>query len=469
MTASGNDIITTRRPARGRRAGDPFDTSHIVCEAAERQYLAAVLDLFDVDPARVRDLVGMLAPAMFRADGCGDVFIAVRDVVAGIARPTRADVLAALRRQAASLGIDQHDDPLRHLVHDLAADSIGPGPQAGRLAADAAGEILEAHRRRQGIELAAGYVMRLRDGAATGDDLAALARELDAVRAVAANANKPITFVDAVDAWARHDRAPTVRTLLQPFDDATEGGLPIGGLTAFVAPPQIGKSAMALQLAVGAMLADPDLPTTYGMGEMTPQALARRAACVGAALLGMPAVTMQAAGARSPEARQSLVALANRIGERLVIVPAPLTVDRLDEQVVRSGARLCIVDYVQLMQGEGNDRVQELDGIIGRLRQMAINREAAVIVISSMAKSAGPGSRIGQYARGSGEIDYAVELLYVGTSDERPDEDGIVNVTWACKKARNLPQRDIELRFDGACQMFAPAVVPFPEFTVHRL
>jgi replicative DNA helicase len=255
----------------------------------------------------------------------------------------------------------------------------------------------------------------------------------------------------------------------EPFDEATEGGLPIGGLTAFVAPPQIGKSAMALQLAVGAMLADPDLPVTYGMGEMTPQALARRAACVGAALLGLPAVTMQAAGARSPEARQSLVALANRIGERLVIVPAPLTVDRLDEQVVRSGARLCIVDYVQLMQGEGSDRVQELDGIIGRLRQMAINREAAVIVISSMAKSAGPGSRIGQYARGSGEIDYAVELLYVGTSDERADADGIVNVTWQCKKARNLPQRDIELRFDGACQMFAPAVAAFPEFSDRRL
>jgi len=463
MTAPGNGIIAPRRPPR-RRSGDPFDTSQIVCESAERQYLAAVLDLFDGDPARLRDLVAKVEPGMFKADGCDEVFIAVREVVASIDRPARADVLAVLRRRAASLGIDEVDDPLRALVVDLVADTMNTGPQAARLAAEAAGEILEAHRRRQGIELAAAYVMRLRDGMASGDDLAALARELDAVRAAAAATDKPITFVDAVEAWSQHDRAPTVRTLLRPFDEATEGGLPIGGLTAFVAPPQVGKSAMAMQLSVGAMLADNDLHVVYGMGEMTPQALARRAACVGAGLLGLPAVTMQAAGARSPEARQSLVELASRIGERLVIVPAPLTVDRLDEQVVRAGAQLCIVDYVQLMQGEGNDRVQELDGIIGRLRQMAINREAAVIVISSMAKSAGPGSRIGQYARGSGEIDYAVELLYVGTSDERADADGIVDVTWACKKARNLPQRDIELRFDGSCQMFAPSVAPFPEF-----
>ena len=174
-------------------------------------------------------------------------------------------------------------------------------------------------------------------------------------------------------------------------------------------------------------------------------------------------------GQRGREARQTLVALVNRIGERLTIVPAPLTVDRIDDEVVRTGATLVVVDYLQLMRGDGNDRVQELDGIIGRIRQLAVTREAAVIVISSMAKSAGPGSRIGQYARGSGEFDYAAELLFVGVADERPDEHGIIDVTWQCKKARNLAERDIELRFDGACQTFAAAVQPFTEFNGHSL
>ena len=81
--------------------------------------------------------------------------------------------------------------------------------------------------------------------------------------------------------------------------------------------------------------------------------------------------------------------------------------------------------------------------------QLAVTREAGVIVISSM-EVGRPGSRIGQYARGSGEFDYAAELLFVGVADERPDEHGIIDVTWQCKKARNIAGQDIELRFDGA-------------------
>jgi replicative DNA helicase len=465
--------IAMRRPRPAARAGDPFDTSAIVCEAAERQYLAGVLDLLgpDCEPSRVRDLVGMLTPSMFKADGYGDVFDAVSEAVTSHNRPTLADVLTAIRRQAKALGAEPSAEPLRDLVVDLVADTINTGPQAARLAADAAGEILEAHSRRRCIEVAADCVRGLHSNTATADDLAAIARELDAVRVAAASAgrNKPVTFIDAVEAWARHEQTPAVRTLLQPFDEATEGGLPVGGITAFVAPPAIGKSALALQLCVGAMLADDDLRVVYGLGEMTPQALARRAACVGAGLLGMSPVTMHDAGQRSRQARDTLVAMANRIGDRLTIIPPPLTVERIDDEIVRTGARVAVIDYLQLMHGDGNDRVQELDGIIGRLRQTAVTREAAMVVISSMAKAAGPGSRIGQFARGSGEVDYACELFYVGVAADRADEHGIIDVTWQCKKARNLAERDIELRFDGACQTFAAAVVPFTEFNGHSL
>jgi hypothetical protein len=110
--------------------------------------------------------------------------------------------------------------------------------------------------------------------------------------------------------------------------------------------------------------------------------------------------------------------------------------------------------------------VQELDAIIGRLRDMAINRECAVIVISSMAKSAGTTSRIGQFGKGTGEIDYAVEMLYVGEVEEhngKPDiaPDGTVGVAWRCKKARNLEPRDLVLRFDGATQIYSAESVAY--------
>jgi replicative DNA helicase len=271
----------------------------------------------------------------------------------------------------------------------------------------------------------------------------------------------PLTFADCVTAWEAHEKKPVIATGLRAFDDKTDGGLPIGGIVAFVAPPGVGKTAIGLQLAVGALLEDPELLAVWGMGEMTLQAMAARGACVGAALIGDDPVTMADAGARSAGARKTLRNMAERLGDRLAVVPAPLTLERIDERIAATGAKLVVIDYLQLMEGHGDDRVQELDRLIGGIRQMAIERECAVIVISSMAKAAGHTSRIGQFAKGSGEIDYAVELLYVGRFDDedangRPiaGDDGTVGITWHCKKARNLPQVDIALRFDGACQTY---------------
>lgn len=67
---------------------------------------------------------------------------------------------------------------------------------------------------------------------------------------------------------------------------------------------------------------------------------------------------------------------------------------------------------------ETADRVQQLDQIVSRIRDLAITRESAFVAISSMTKSAEAASRIGQLAKGSGEIDYAVDLLL---GSHRPD------------------------------------------------
>jgi hypothetical protein len=334
------------------------------------------------------------------------------------------------------------------LFADLLNDGIGTGFQAARLAREAAVEVRQLHERRQAIEAAALVVQ----GSGNPDDLGGLVRHLERVRAAsdAAAGIRPLTLVDCVP---------------------TEGGLPIGGIVALVAYPQVGKTALALQWTLAALVTDPTLRAVWGLGEMSPAALGRRMACVAAALVdGCDPVTMNDAGRRTPSARAANVALCNVIGDRLAIVPAPLTVDAIEARVVATGARLVVVDYLQLIRSpdKTTDRVQELDAIIGRLRDLAINRECAVVVISSMAKAAGTSSRIGQFGKGSGEIDYAVELLYVGQADERDGRpevasDGSVGVVWHCKKARNLEQRDLQLRFDGATQTYSPA--GFDEFS----
>jgi hypothetical protein len=456
--------VASRRVGRSR---DPFDTSGFVAESAERQYLAGLLDVLDEQPQRARELASLVEPEMLVGDGTGEVHAAVRQVLSMVTQPTRGDVMMALRRSATSDGVGWDADPVRALFVELVADRLVTGWQASRLAEDAAAEIAEWYRRRRSLELTGDFVSRVRDGDDVGDVLAKLSRDVEALRVadVATGRRGVVTFAEAVELWGRHERVPTVQTLLEPLDRATEGGLPVGGLTMFVAPPQAGKSALAVQLSVGALLADGELRAVYGLGEMGVQALARRMACVGASLLGWPAVTMHAAGERDRRARETLGELCRCIGERLSIVEPPLTVERIDDEVQRTGSRLAVVDYLQLVEADGESRVEQLDAIVSRLRDMAIRREAAVVVISSMAKATGTASRIGQFVRGTGEADYAAELLYLGNPDERADEHGVKTVVWECRKARNLPQVDLELRFDGACQTFSAPVEPFSEFS----
>ena len=451
---------STRKPSRPR---DPFDVSHLVAEAAERQVLAGVLDVLDRDLPAAREVVAGLALEMFHGEGTADVFKATREAMAAQPQPTRADVLTVLRHDGHTQGT-----PAYTLLVDLLNDSIGTGHQAARLAREAAIEVRQLHERRQAIEAAALVVQ----GSGHPDDLGGLVRHLERLRAAsdAAAGIRPMTLVDCVEAWARHEKTPTVPTGLHWFDGPTEGGLPIGGIVALVAYPQVGKTALALQLALAALVTDPTLRCVWGLGEMSPAGIGRRMACVAAALVdGCDPVTMGDAGRRTPASRAANVALCNVVGERLAVVPAPLTVDAIEARVVATGARLVVVDYLQLIRSpdKTTDRVQELDAIIGRLRDLAITRECAVVVISSMAKAAGTSSRIGQLGKGSGEIDYACELVYLGevVNQESPVEaaDGTVGVVWHCKKARNLEPRDLELRFDGATQTYSPA--GFDEFS----
>lgn len=455
---------TAERPRR-RRHRDPFDVSHLARPDDERQLLAGVLDLVDRDTAAAREIVSGLAVEMFHADGTGDVFKATRDVLASVVDPTIADVLTVLRRDGCGHGTDAYS-----LLVACAADRLGTGPQAARLAHEAAIEVRRVHERRQAVEAAALVV----NGAGHPDDVVALIRHLERVRAAsdAAGGSRPLTLLDCVDAWAKHERTPVVPTGLGWFDGPTEGGLPIGGITALVAYPEVGKSALALQWVLAALINDKTATAVWGLGEMPRQRLAQRIACVASALLpGLEPVTMQDAAKRTKAARAANVAVCEAVGERLAVVPPPLTVDAVEARIAATGARVAVIDYLQLMKNpeRTTDRVQELDAMIGGLRELAINRECAVICISSMAKSAGATSRIGQFGRGTGELDYAAELLYLGEREEQSNgdpviaEDGTVGVTWRCKKARNLEHRDLVLRFDGAMQTYT--AVGFDEFS----
>jgi len=437
--------MPTARRSRQDRDRDRFDVSHLVAEAAERQLLAGVIVNLDRDMAAARSIMAEVAPDALYGAATRPLFVVVKQVLSDVVEPSRHDIVATLRRSGPG-----QDDAVFALLVDLIDEYAGMPLQAARLAREAVIEVLDNHERRCAVH-AAELVARS-NGAP--HDITGMMRQLERVRAIgnAAAGNRPLTLIDAVDAWAKHERTPVVPTGLGWFDGPTEGGLPIGGITALVAPPNAGKSPLALQITLAALIRDPSLKCVWGLGEMTLQAMARRTACVASTMLdGCEPVTMQGAGDRTPAARAANVALCGALGDRLAIVPAPLTVDRIEERVIATGSRLVVIDYLQLIRGgDATDRVQELEQIISRIRDLAIARECAVVCISSMARAVGTTSRIGQLAKGATEIDYAVELLYVGEADGKSTD-----VTWRCMKARNLEKRDLLLSFDGASQVFS--------------
>ena len=275
---------------------------------------------------------------------------------------------------------------------------------------------------------------------------------------------KVITFLDAIAQWDQHSSDPVVPTGLQPFDDATQGGLPRGALTGLVAPPGCGKSALALQLVLGALHQDPDLRGVYGLGEMMLRDVAARYAAVGAAIYGMPVVTMHEARNRDQRARDVLVRLGNDMGERLTFVESPLTTSAMRAEVERTGAKVLVVDFLQLVRGGGLSQVEQIDGIVDELQRLAVELDVAVLLISSMAKAAGQRTAAHEWGRGSASIGYSLALLYVAEVDEHENADGTTDIRWVCRKARSIERQDVDLVFDGGVQTFLPAIRPVQEF-----
>jgi replicative DNA helicase len=274
-----------------------------------------------------------------------------------------------------------------------------------------------------------------------------------------------LTLAKALDEWEATPDTPRLETAFSPLDELAGGGLPLGSLTVLAGPPGCGKSALALQACIGAMLTDPATQVAWGLGEMTAERLACRAVAVGSVLLGRTAVSMAQAGRRSATAVAVAAELRHDLGGRLHIV-APLTLDRIEAAVKAANAKLLVVDYLQLVRVDGAaDRRQEVDAVVKGLRQITLAYGIATVAISNIARSVGRDSRAGSIGKESSEIDFAADVVLLGDPDEHDDEHGMRTVRWACKKNRHGRPRDIEATFDGGLQVFtAPEVEPFPEF-----
>lgn len=285
----------------------------------------------------------------------------------------------------------------------------------------------------------------------------------------------PPTLADALDEWQRHERVPMICTGFQPLDvlggGELPGGLPLGTITVLLGPPAAGKSALGLQCAVGALLSDPDLRALWALGEMSKAALAARAIAVGSVLIGDgEPVTKAQAERRRPAAKAVADELRQRIAERLVMVPPILTPDRIEQAVVASGARLVVIDYLQLVRlPDAADARTEVDAVMARLRAMSLEHHCAVLLISNIGKAIDGNSRIGSLGKHSSQVDFDADIVLLGQPAGEHDEEGMLPVVWLAKKHRHGQARDLNTLFDGDLQTFTDAdvVQPFDEFLNH--
>jgi replicative DNA helicase len=309
-----------------------------------------------------------------------------------------------------------------------------------------------AHRRAYACRVAAMFPAVPQDVAER--ELLRIAEERLGMRA---EVPKLLTLAAATDAWEATPDIQRIETGCRPLDDLGGGGLPLGTMMVLAGMPGTGKSALALQVCIGAMLVNPDLRVLWGLGEMTPEALACRAIAVGSVLMGLDPVTLPQAGRRSTSARKTADELRRDLGSRLHIV-APLTLDRIEAAVKATGAKLLVVDYLQLVRVEGHaDRRQQVDAVVTGLRELTLTHGLALVAISNIARSVGRDTRAGGVGKESSEIDFAADFILLGDPADEDDEHGLRAVRYRCLKNRHGRPRDIEGTFDGALQVFTAA------------
>jgi replicative DNA helicase len=424
-------------------------------ETAEHDYLCGLLELCTDDAARAREALRLVRREAFSGNGTADVYDLVCEVLSRCETPSPSD-----------LAYSPHYEGCRELLLDLIARSIKYRAAYSLGVERFAWYIRADWRRRLCAEAAGDLAAAVKDPSASSADILAATRAVQEAAESVENADRTETLTDAVNDWLIMEDPEVVATGFAPVDSLCGGGIPIGGLFVLAAPPSVGKSALALQLTIGALDTDEGLTAVWCMGEMRKEALARRAACHWSTRREMHKVSMSSADQRTDLARGAGVNMANAIGDRLAFVKPPLTIQKIEQTVIEKRAKLVVIDYVQLVELEGaSDRRAEIDGIVKRVRRLSLEHGVAVVCVSNIAKLVSAETRIGAIGKESSELDFAADILLLGVTEAQEDGNGVRGVRWACKKNRHGACEDIDTMFDGRMQTFtAPQQPEYDEF-----
>jgi KaiC/GvpD/RAD55 family RecA-like ATPase len=271
------------------------------------------------------------------------------------------------------------------------------------------------------------------------------------------------TLVDAIDAWITQEETPAIKTGIPALDSLFDGGLPLGQMTALAAAPGVGKSALALQLAIQCLLNNHEMVAIWCLGEMTRAALAARSICNFAGREN--GLTLQDVIHKRSPAREIAVKLASTIGSRLKLVETPLVIDKIERAVIKDKPKLLIVDYLQLIRSTRHfqDKTGEINDCLQKLRELTTVHNLATVLVTNIAKGCDHNTEIGNIGKGSNQIDFDVDNLLFGYRMGEVGADGEIKIQLKAKKIRQGQMADVDLWFFGKYQQFEDATT-IPEF-----
>lgn len=221
-----------------------------------------------------------------------------------------------------------------------------------------------------------------------------------------------VRFLDWLQAEAE-GRTTVMATGLTDLDELMGGGLRPGELMVVGARPKMGKTALALALARG-------LAARYGvlfLSQEMPvnELMARHVAALGSVhmkALRRPSMMDSESWGRVSEAVERLRGLQLTQDDQRGLTLLDVRRKVMDAKR-RGPLHVVIVDFLQLMRGNGDNRNQELDRIANGLKALGGEFNVAVIVLSQLSREADKrqGPPVMTDLRDSGAIEAAADII----------------------------------------------------------
>lgn len=251
-----------------------------------------------------------------------------------------------------------------------------------------------------------------------------------------------------------------VPTGLADLDALTGGGLRPGELVVVGARPSMGKSALSGTIARNVARAGRTV-LVCSMEDSDDMLVARQVAAAGRVNLAdirAPQRAPQSMWSGVSDGVDVLMPMALHIDDQPALSVAD--VRRKMAQVQRKAGRLdlVVVDYLQLMVGDGDTRAQVLGAIAAGLKAAAKEFGVVVLLLSQLSREAdkteGPPRM--EHLKESGGIEEAADIVGLLWREARrkPKPDNKHRAQLELAKHKNGPTDTVRLWFDGATQRF---------------